>query len=308
MQPGQQQPPAYQQGPPQPQTVVVQQQPVVTVHQGANATGAGNQRGSWCWKGLQITGYMQTVLGILAVLFGIVHIIMRSYLSFIGTPIWTGICFFIVAGILGIAAGRKRASGVVVGYMVMSILSSLAAFGVLSQMAGTITYDSHICPDHYYSNGFYPYSYSSYRCSTSRSARVGVDVCILLIGLAEFIISIVGASFTCCGLYYNSPPRPMVTYQSNPQQIVVGAPPQGVFYPTGATVAYPNQVVLQPAQSYQPQGQFQPPPQGQFQQPPQGQFQPPPQGQFQPPPQQQVHPEAPLDPNKGEDHYQPLTK
>ncbi len=293
MQPGQQRPPAYQPGPPQPQTVVVQHQPVVTVHQGANATGAGNQRGSWCWRGLKVTGYMQSVLGILAVLVGIVTIFMRSHLYFIGTPIWTGICFFIIAGILGIVAGRKRASGVVVGYMVMSILSSLAAFGVLIQMVAAIQFDTYTC--YYYYN-----SYTNYSCSTSRGARVGVDVCILLIALAEFIVSIVGASFTCCGLYYNSSPQTMVTYHSNPQQTVIGAPPQGVFYPPGATVAYPNQVVMQPAQCYQPQGQCQPPPQGQLQSPPQG--------QFQPPPQQQVHPEAPLDPNKGKSHYQPHTK
>ncbi len=321
MQPGQQQPPAYQQSAPQQQTMLVQQQqqqPVVAVRQDTSGmTNSQNGSRKWCWKGLRVTGYMQVVLGCLAVLFGIISIVVRTYLFFVGTPIWSGICFFVITGILGIAAGRKQRSGLIVGYMVMSIISSVVGAAVLGVGAGVIAPDLYFCPDRWFSHRSYYYSYG---CSTSSGARVGIDVCILLIGLAECVIAIVGASFTCVSLSVsrNSTPRTVVAYQAYRQPIVVGQPPQGVYYPPGANVAYPNQFVMQPqahfvvqgqpqyvmqpqaqyvvqpTQMYQaqPQGQFQPLPQGQMQPPPQGQVQPPPQGQMQPPPQGQMQPPA----------------
>ncbi|XP_071804715.1 membrane-spanning 4-domains subfamily A member 4A-like [Asterias amurensis] len=271
MQPAQQPPPAYQHGNPQQQTTIVQQQPVVTLQPALNAVGAGNQRGNWCWRGIRVTGYLQTILAILAVGFGIAAIFAKSWLYYIGTPIWCGLSLFLVAGILGIAGGHKRNSCMIIGYMVMSILSTLAAFGVAYVAGVAIPYDR-----------FRSCSY--YFCSPS-GAQLGIDGCLLVIAIAEFVISIVGASLTCCGLQYNgnSAPQTVVTYQTYPQQMVVGAPPQGVYINSGATVAYPNQVVLQPGQTYQPQGQFQPLPQGQ-------QFQPLPQGQFQPQLQEQPTP------------------
>ncbi|XP_071804265.1 uncharacterized protein [Asterias amurensis] len=277
MQPAQQPPPAYQHGNPQQQPTIVQQ-PLVTLQPASNAVGAGDQRGNWCWKGIRVTGYLQTILAILAVVFGIAAIIAKCWQYYIGTPIWCGLCFFLVAGNLGIAGGHKRNSCVIIGYMVMSILSALAAFGVAYVAGVAISYDR------------YPCWYSS--CSSS-GPRLGIDGCLLVIAIAEFVISIVGASLTCCGIHYNgncAPPTMMtLTY---PQQMVVGAAPQGVYINSGATVAYPNQVVLQPGQTYQPQGQFQPPPQGQFQPLPQGTLQPLPQGQFQSQAQGQIQSQA----------------
>ncbi|XP_071804714.1 uncharacterized protein [Asterias amurensis] len=278
MQPAQQPPPAYQHGNPQLQPMIVQQQPVVTLQPASNAVGAGNQRGNWCWRGIRVTGYLQTILAILAVGFGIAAIFAKSWLYYIGTPIWCGLSFFLVAGILGIAGGHKRNSCLIIGYMVMSIISTLAAFGVLCSVINALTVESYNCPTYNYSS-FY------FNCSTPGGARLGIGWCLLVIAIAEFVISIVGASLTCCGLHYNgnSAPQTVVTYHTYPQQMVVGVPPQGVYTNSGATVAYPNQVVLQPGQTYQPQGQFQPLPQGQ-------QFQPLPQGQFQPQLQEQPTP------------------
>ncbi|XP_033640444.1 uncharacterized protein LOC117300764 [Asterias rubens] len=299
MQPAQQQPPAYQHGTPQQQTTTVQQHPVVTLQPATSAgVPGGNKRGNWCWRGLRVTGYMQTILGVLAVAFGTAAILMKSYLHLYGIPVGSGICFTL-AGILGIAAAGKRSIGLVLGYMVMSVCSALATLGVGGIAGIAASVDRRSCPS-------YPYpgaQFYSHSCVTSTSARFGVDVCIVLIAIAELVISIAGASLSCCGLSYTSYnpdtlPQPMVTYQTYPQQMVAGAPPQGVYINSGASVTYPNQIAVQPAQTYQPQGQFQPPPQGQFQ--------PPPEGQMQPPPQQ--HPEAPLDPSKDENHYQPLTK
>ncbi len=290
-----------------------------------------SRRGSRCWKGLRITGLLQVILGILAVLFGIVSIFVKAKMYFIGAPNWCGICFFTVAGFLGLRAGRNKGTGLVVGYMVMSIISCVVALGIIVLEGVVIPIDMYSCPDvrDWHED-------VTYACFTSYSTRVGIDVCILVISIAEFVTCIVGASFTCFGLYLSSNssnPHTLVTYRACPQQMIIGAPPHGVYFPT-ATVAYPNQFVLQPAApAYQPQGQFQALPQGQFQALPQGQFQPPPpghvfqplpqeqfqpppqvqfqppaQGQFQPQAQEKVHPEEP--PHEGEDRSQsePLTK
>ncbi|XP_071804264.1 uncharacterized protein [Asterias amurensis] len=351
MQPNQQQPPAYHHqqqqqqqvaAPPQ-QTVMVQQQPMVAMRQCTPNTQSSSKK--WCWKGLRVTGYIQVILGCLAVLFGIISIIVRTYLFLVGTPIWSGVCFFVLTGILGIAAGLKQRTGLIVGYMVMSIISSVVAVAVLGVAAGSIEPELWLCPDSRF--GYRPYANA--RCSTSSGLRIGIDVCLVLIGLTEFVIAVIGSSLTCVSLSVsrNSTPRTVFAYQGNRQQMVVGVPPQGVYYPPGTNqfvmqpqsqyamqpqaqyfVQQPQtQYAVQPAQMYQaqPQGQMQPLPQGQMQPPAQGQMQPPPQGQpqpqiqhapqgqMQPPPQgqypsqaeEQVHPEAPLT-NK-EDLKQQLT-
>lgn len=53
---------------------------------------AMSRRGSWCWKGLRSTGLLHVILTILAVLFGIVSIVVKAGLYYIGAPIWCGIC------------------------------------------------------------------------------------------------------------------------------------------------------------------------------------------------------------------------
>ncbi len=140
----------------------------VTVQQGSNATpGAVKPRGSWCWKGLRITGYIHIVLGVLAVLFGIISIVVKTHLHPYGVPIWCGICFVTVAGIFGLAAGFKQNTGWVTGYMVMSLFSSLAACGIIGVGGGAIETDTHVCPDHA-DRGYIMYiDYSNNVCSTS---------------------------------------------------------------------------------------------------------------------------------------------
>ncbi|XP_071804716.1 membrane-spanning 4-domains subfamily A member 4A-like [Asterias amurensis] len=231
--------------------------------------GAMSRRGSWCWKGLRSTGLLQVILAILAVLFGIVSIVVGAGLYYIGAPIWCGVCVFAVAGILGLEAGRKKRSGLVIGYMVMSIISSMAACVIIGLSGRMIRADMNSCREFRPSHVWHGLAaMSSTPCTRSYNVRVGVDMCVIVISIAEFVISVVAASFTCCSLYFssnNSSPHTLVTYRACPQQMIIGAPPQGVYFPT-ATVAYPNQYVLQPAApAYQPQGQFQPLPQPQFQ-------------------------------------------
>ncbi|XP_033640614.1 uncharacterized protein LOC117300870 [Asterias rubens] len=314
MQPNQQQPPAYQQqqqqvaAPPQ-QTVMVQQQPMVVMRQCTPNTQRSSKK--WCWKGLRVTGYMQVILGCLAVLFGVISIIVRTFLFMVGTPIWSGVCFFVLTGILGIAAGHKQRTGLIVGYMVMSIISSVVAVAVLGGAAGSIEPDHWLCPE----SRFGYRQYYNAPCSTSKGLRIGIDVCLVLIGLTEFVIAIIGSSLTCVSLSVsrNSTPQTVFAYQGNRQQMVVGVPPQCVYNPPGTNqfvmqpqsqyamqpqaqyfVQQPQtQYAVQPAQMYQaqPQGQMQPLPQGQMQPPAQGQMQPQPQGQMQPPPQGQPQPQ-----------------
>ncbi|XP_072041501.1 uncharacterized protein [Amphiura filiformis] len=60
--------------------------------------------------------------------------------ALLASPIWGSVCFYVVAGLLGICTSSKNRC-VIVAYMVMSILSSLAAFdqAILESMGAVLS-------------------------------------------------------------------------------------------------------------------------------------------------------------------------
>ncbi|XP_038058839.1 uncharacterized protein LOC119730139 [Patiria miniata] len=224
----------------------VGQQQLVTVQPAAGVTfGTVNpQPRSGNWKGILWTGTIQVVLGSLTVIFGIATVTAfnRVYdIIDIGSPIWCGILFYVVAGILGIVSGCKKNSGVAIGYMVMSILACLATCCVIGFSAGSMSTINSRCV-------YYDYSYNSYgryryRCDL-KAAINGVYATLILLALAEFVVAIVGASMTCGPLCSGgSATQTVIQYQAQPHLVVATQPQGPAFYniPGQPQVAYPAQ-------------------------------------------------------------------
>ncbi|XP_038058844.1 uncharacterized protein LOC119730143 [Patiria miniata] len=256
----------------------VGQQQLVTVQPAAGVTfGTVNpQPRSGNWKGILWTGTIQVVLGSLTVIFGIATVTAfnRVYdIIDIGSPIWCGILFYVVAGILGIVSGCKKNSGVAIGYMVMSILACLATCCVIGFSAGSMSTINSRCVYYdysYNSYGRYRYRcdlkvghtlitvnekrflfYTRYRyynytppCCYLQAAINGVYATLILLALAEFVVAIVGASMTCGPLCSGgSATQTVIQYQAQPHMGVATQPQGPAFYNIAGQpqVAYPAQ-------------------------------------------------------------------
>ncbi|XP_022095751.1 uncharacterized protein LOC110981981 [Acanthaster planci] len=214
-------PPAYVAQPSgQQQLVMTQPAPSVVVNQ--------SREGSW--KTITSTGITQVVLGSLTIIFGIVNqtALKNYYRNDIGSPIWCGLLFYVVAGILGIVSGKKRSRGVAIAYMVMSILASLSAICVIGFSAAGLTFV----------NGYYcRYHYFYTDVCDLKKAFIGVYATLILLAVVEFVISIIGASMTCSPLCATTPVTHTVIQYQVPQQMMVAGQPQGtVVYNTGQPI------------------------------------------------------------------------
>ncbi|XP_038058840.1 uncharacterized protein LOC119730140, partial [Patiria miniata] len=217
----------------------------VSVQPAAGVTfGTANpQPRSGNWKGILWTGVIQVVLGSLTVIFGIVTVTAFGqfyYISDNGSPIWCGILFYVVAGILGIVSGWKKNSGVAVGYMVMSILACLATCCVIGFGAARMSAINQVCHPIYTR---YRYSYNTSFCYL-QAAINGVYAILILLALVEFVVAIVGASMTCGPLCSGgSATRTVIQYQAQPHMGVATQPQGPAFYNIAGQpqVAYPAQ-------------------------------------------------------------------
>ncbi|XP_038058896.1 uncharacterized protein LOC119730980 [Patiria miniata] len=237
----------------------VGQQQLVTVQPAAGVTfGTVNpQPRSGNWKGIVWTGIIQVVLGSLTVILGIVTLTEFGQFFFfgdIGSPIWCGILFYVVAGILGIVSGCKKHSGVAVGYMVMSILACLAACCVIGFGAAMMAIINQVCHPIYtryrydYTYGYRGQSVSYYDDPPSfcylQAAVNAVYAILIILALVEFVVAIIGASMTCGPLCSGgSATQTVIQYQAQPHLVVATQPQGPAFYNIAGQpqVAYPAQ-------------------------------------------------------------------
>ncbi|XP_067930027.1 high affinity immunoglobulin epsilon receptor subunit beta-like [Watersipora subatra] len=141
-------------------------------------------------KGLSIT---QVVMGALCILFGIILIPVElgtytGWLSISGYGIWSGVYFVLVGGI-GLGAVKHNTSGWITATMVLNIISSALFFLPLISMASTGVglNASYSCGSYYY-----------YGSCSAINAALSLNVFLVLISLAELVITIWSAVL-CCG-------------------------------------------------------------------------------------------------------------
>ncbi|XP_067929526.1 membrane-spanning 4-domains subfamily A member 12-like isoform X1 [Watersipora subatra] len=141
-------------------------------------------------KGLSVT---QVVMGAFCILFGIILIPVElstynAWISVIGYGIWSGVYFVLVGGI-GLGAVKHNTGGWITSTMVLNIISSALFFLPLISMASTGVglNASARCGGYYY--------YIS--CSATKAA-LALNILLVLISLAELVITIWSAVL-CCG-------------------------------------------------------------------------------------------------------------
>ncbi|XP_022083430.1 uncharacterized protein LOC110975336 [Acanthaster planci] len=195
------------------------------------------------------TGYVQLVCGVLTVGLGIAAIVMECNYAWVASPIWSGMAFFIVAGILGIASAANQNNCVIIAHLVMSILASLVAFQLMCIMivAGLAEVNA-FCNREYNIFGFY-----DQEC-WSNGGCIAVDSIGGLVALIELIVAIVASAICCrsgCGsgtvatqqtvVHHYVPNSGNVTIMTNPQPYGQGmAPQQGYIQPPSQPGAPPQ--------------------------------------------------------------------
>ncbi|XP_067931020.1 uncharacterized protein [Watersipora subatra] len=135
----------------------------------------------------------QVLMGILCILLGIILIIVEpsaytGWFSITGYGIWSGI-YFVIAGGIGIGATKHNTSGWITATMVLNIVSSALVFLPLISMASTglAINASYSCGSYYY--------YGS--CSAFKAA-ISFNILLVLISIAELVITI-WTAVLCCG-------------------------------------------------------------------------------------------------------------
>ncbi|XP_071804333.1 uncharacterized protein [Asterias amurensis] len=211
---------------------------------------------SYSVSGARQTGYIQVVCGVVSVAIGIAAIVLGCSIAEVGSPIWSGICFFIVAGILGIASAGNQNSCAIVAHLVMSILASLAAFQLMIILIVAALTETFYCGSYFYSD--------YYNDCSSWYGRIIVDSIGCIVALIEFVVAIVAAAICCrgsCGYGTVATQQTVVHYhvpnQGNVMTIMTSPQPYG-------QQAY----MQQPGQPQQVQGYAISPPQQAYHMPP----------------------------------------
>nr|XP_054767618.1 uncharacterized protein LOC129274904 [Lytechinus pictus] len=192
---------AYPQGqpgvvyPPGQQVVVTQGAPATThvYHTGSNQGCCGMDTAEhFNGKAGLATGVVHLIVAILSIILG--GVAYAFPVIQIGYGIWNAIIFIIPTGILGVVSKNKQ-SCVIIGYMIMGILCSWIAIGMLAYEAFVSAVLS------YYTSCYFNYVGYDYIniCNYERSyGALAVHAILALLALIEFINAIVGAAY-CCG-------------------------------------------------------------------------------------------------------------
>ncbi|XP_022100734.1 uncharacterized protein LOC110984657 [Acanthaster planci] len=170
---------------------------------------------------LLLVSVFQLILGVLCALLGIAAVVMENFIYFTGYPIWSGVLFFCITGILGIVtACANRNKCLIIAFMVMSILASIdAGLMLIPSIGGAASEQFDPSCTRYYEN----YPNYQYYCAVSWEARMAVDIVIAVVALAEMVFAIVGSACSCYGLSkavsYTAPDTEMqVRYVPQQQQ------------------------------------------------------------------------------------------
>jgi len=159
-----------------------------------------------------VLGSIQIIVGAMSIIFNSVAISYESHSSFFGTGIWSGI-LLIICGSFGIAAAKSMSKCKIITFMVLCILSSIAAgFLFLFSISGALTsrlvfyyqpcsyqLGSGRAGDETYMGGYE-------RCQTDLEftfkVRLTMNILLCLLAVLELIVciwgSVIGCKVACC--------------------------------------------------------------------------------------------------------------
>jgi hypothetical protein len=230
---------------------------------------ASEKKSDWC---VSIAGILQIVYGMLVAIVSVAMIFFQSALYFFGYGVWTGL-FFLTAGSLAVSSAKSKNMCPIVGCLVMSIFSMMAAAIVVAFGAIGLGIDSEQC-------GVYDYTDDEWceERKTTKKINIALQGVNLLTGLFEWIVALVQmiicSRALCCApsspgaVYYSAAPQQVQvqgqypqsqqpTYsQYHPQQY--GPYPHGPYAQQAYPAGYPDQRLMQ---QYPGVSQYQPAPQ-----------------------------------------------
>lgn len=216
-------------------------------------------------------GITQIIISILCVIFNAVCIAVTSHgdkgngLGVVGHGFWCGI-MFLITGIFGVVAGKKKTRCMIVTFMVFCILSALFTISLLTVgILGAIFTDREDCysqVDYSYNYNNYGYGYSDYYpyyrwvCYNVPNYKViiAMEACLALAGLVEVIVAIWGSALCCgsgvccCSRPAMAMPAPGYNFPTTGQMICISQTQGGPYiYAPQPTFAFPQGLAPPPA-------------------------------------------------------------
>ncbi|XP_071478117.1 uncharacterized protein [Diadema antillarum] len=124
---------------------------------------------------MQTTAIMHIVAGSLSAALGGAAIGVRAGFAYLAVPIWSGLFFFLVTGILGLFTYRQSTvrTGMVSAYLGMGIMSLLAALNIVVVICIAAVWEWYGC---------YPLTFNlEYPCNTLSWVRKFLDALIIVV-------------------------------------------------------------------------------------------------------------------------------
>jgi len=162
-------------------------------------------------------GIVQLVLGLLCCIFGVfASVFVDIWVRYIGTSIWGGL-LIIISGVLGVSSAFRPTSRCLNGInMAFAILASLSSFIQVAFSAvalSLLSYDTMQCWD------YYTKRYISCQSNVNQNNGAGLALysILLIITLAEFVVSIAVSVYCCKQACCGPQTQGMVIQQPHPQ-------------------------------------------------------------------------------------------
>ncbi|XP_033109104.1 uncharacterized protein LOC117110490 [Anneissia japonica] len=146
---------------------------------------------------------MQLIFGIICISLGIAAIVIKIPAYHTGDPIWTGLLFYVVTGLLGVLTWRFQKHGLVVSYLVMSILSAFASLQLMAIVAFAMRMEcfddrSGLSTEQSLRYELYFHQIkASNEDGFSKSERLALEILILFVAFIEMVFVIIMAAITC---------------------------------------------------------------------------------------------------------------
>uniref|UniRef100_A0A6P8IVV3 Uncharacterized protein LOC116305628 isoform X1 n=1 Tax=Actinia tenebrosa TaxID=6105 RepID=A0A6P8IVV3_ACTTE len=216
-------------------------------------------------KGAGICGIILVVCGVASTISGFIWVSIHGYGGF---GIWSGIGL-VIAGILGIVTWWKRNKGVLIGFLVITIIMVIVAssqaitsgvlYGVFKALVGHQCYDSGsscICGNERYQRSF---------CGNWNDLMNAL-LTITIFNVVGAVVSLAGSIFgcmgTCCATTQRQPGTVMVQrpvfVTTNTQPGYVSQQPAYVQQQPGYVAQQPGYVQQQPGYAPQPTAAYPP--------------------------------------------------